>query len=70
MPHTSYRSLIRVVVVCSITLVAVWAFTARSLTPLPSRPLPAETESDADSPRPDHPSEAVLFRKLPLVIKG
>ncbi|MBP7688710.1 MAG: proprotein convertase P-domain-containing protein [Thermoflexales bacterium] len=47
----------------SLALVAVWVFTARSL---PARPVATPLENDADAPRPDHPGEAVLFRRISL----
>jgi hypothetical protein len=62
--HASVRSLIRVLAALSFAAVAVWVFTARSAGPLPARPVPLET--DADAPHPDHPAEAVLFRRLSL----
>jgi len=64
MSHLSVRLWLRVVAVLSLAFVTVWAFTARSAGPLPARPV--STEIDTDGPRPDHPGEAVLFRRLSL----
>ena len=66
MSFTNLRSWLRVTAALSLAGLAVWAFTARSAGPLPARPLSLQLENDADAPRPDHPSEAVLFRRLSL----
>lgn len=66
MSFINLRSWLRGVVALSLAGLAVWAFTARSAGPLPARPLSLQMENDADAPRPDHPGEAVLFRRLSL----
>lgn len=66
MSFINLRSWLRVAAAVSLAGLAVWAFTARSAGPLPARPLSLQMEIDADAPRPDHPGEAVLFRRLSL----
>lgn len=66
MSDVNSRLLMRILAAVSLALVAVWVFTTRSVGPLPARPVVFQPATDADAPRPDHPGEAVLFRRISL----